>query len=142
MKLEVKKGIKIKIHNKDCAMGCYYSEDDWDIEAIAPTYEKAIELIIPKYIESNIYPDSSDVVVVKYVTYKEEHHVIEEHGEITKSIYGVIDDIKKHPLFEKLSEKRYRIAEAIMRENQRKQKVAKENKERKLLEKLKKKYDE
>lgn len=141
MQLEVKDGIKIEIRNKDCVMGCYDSEDDWSIEVVAPTYEEAIKQIIPKYIESCIYPFSSDVFLVKYVTYKRKHCVLEEYEEIAKSIYGVIDDIKNHPLFEKLSEERHRLAEALMRENQKKQKIANENSERKLLEKLKKKYD-
>ena len=141
MKLEVKEGIKIVIHNKDCDMGCYYEEDDWNIEAVAPTYEEAIELIIPQYIISNIYSDYSNVFIVTYITYKEKPCILEEYEEIDKSIYNVINDIKNHPLFEKLSEERHRIAEALMRENSKKQKMANENRERKLLEELKKKYD-
>jgi len=144
MKLEVKEGIKITIHNKDTGRGCYYSEDDWDIEAVAPTYEEAIELIIPKYIESGIYAYGNYISGVKYVTYNGTQCVIDDTDK-TPSIYkdkNVINDIKEHPLYEKLSLKKIKKAEALMRENQRKQKIAKENKERKLLKELKKKYDE
>jgi len=144
MQLEVKKGIKITIHNKDYGRGCYYSEDDWDIESVATTYEKAIERIIPEYVKSGIYSAYFYISNVKYVTYNGKQCVVYDTDK-TPLIYkdkNVIADIKEHPLYEKLSLKKIKKAEALMIEMLKKQKIAKENRERKLLEELKKKYDE
>ena len=142
MKLEVKKGIRIKIHNKDTGRGCYYPEDDWSIEAVASTYEEAIELIIPKYIEFGIYPDSADVNVVEYVTYngKHHHHVLEEHEEVAISVYDVMYDVKEHPLFKKLSVEKQ--AKNLAREEREAKENAKKKKakEVELLKQLIEKY--
>jgi len=143
MQLEVKKGIKITIHNKDYGRGCYYSEDDWDIESVATTYEKAIERIIPEYVKSGIYSAYFYISNVKYVTYNGKQCVVYDTDK-TPLIYkdkNVIADIKEHPLFEKLSEEKYQKSEAKRKERLREQQIENENKERKLLEELKKKYD-
>ena len=143
MQLEVKKGIKITIHNKDYGRGCYYSEDDWDIESVATTYEKAIERIIPEYVKSGIYSNYFYISNVKYVTYNGKQCVVYDTDK-TPLIYkdkNVIADIKEHPLYEKLSEEKYQKSEAKRKERLREQQIENENKERKLLEELKKKYD-
>ena len=142
MELKVKEGIKIEIHNRDYARGYYYVEDDWDIKAVASTYEKAIELIIPKYIKSNIHPSDTCVSNVKYVVYNNKKHIIYDSDEIS-SIYkevAVINDIRKHPLFKKLSEEKQRKLEIAKIKKQMETKKKKEEDERKLFEKLKKKY--
>ena len=125
MKLEVKKGTIIKIHNKDTGRGYYYPEDDWTIRSIASTYEEAIESIIPEYIESDIYPYSSDVNTVEYVIYEGEHHVLKELEEVAISVYDVMNDVKKHPLFKKL------FAEKQAKNLAREEREAKENAKKK-----------
>ena len=141
MMLEIKSGIRVTIHNNDTAMSCYYSEDDWNIEAVGPTYAEAIFRIIPEYITSGIHPDGTSVERVKYVTYKDKEHVIEtEDEDIGPSRYGIESDIKGHLLFEKLSgEKKEREEKRRAKEGEE---IRKENEksERELLRKLSKKY--
>jgi len=144
MKLELEEGIKIEIHNKDTSMGCYYAEDDWSIKSVAVTYEKAIERIIPKYIESGIYPSGNYISDVKYVTYNNKQYVVDDIDKTPPILINkdIVADIKNHPLFKKLStEKNYKIAKETA--NKLKKEVEENEKnEKKLLEKLKKKYNE
>lgn len=143
MQLEVKEGIKIEIHNKDYVMGCHYPEDDWSIEAVAPTYEEAIRLIIPEYVNSNIYPSGKYISNVKYVIYNNNKYIIYDSDKMPPTLIynNVLTDIEQHPLFRKLSEEKHKKLEA--NEIKRKIEIEKQNEEneRKLLDKLKKKYD-
>jgi len=143
MKLEVKEGIKIEIHNKDTSIGCHYPEDDWDIEAVATTYEKAIERIIPKYIESGIYPSGNYISDVKYVTYNSKQCVVDDTDK-TPPMYkykDIVADIKKHPLFKKLLEEKEKKIESKRQKRVLENKRENEENERELLKKLVKKHN-
>ena len=146
-KLEVKTGIKIEIHNKDYGRGCYFSEDDWNIEAIAPSINEAIKLIIPEYVKSGIYPDWVEVSDVKYVVHNDKQYVIDVLGErlagTGPGTYpgDIRAEIEQQPLFEKLSkEKRERKEDRKTKELEI-EKKEKERRERELLGELKKKYE-
>ena len=144
MQLKVKEGIKIKIHNKDYTMGHYYSEDDCSISAVAPTYEEAIKLIIPEYVEYGIWPYSDYMSDVKYVTYNNKQHVIDDTDK-TPLIYkdrNIIADIIQHPLFKKLSKEKRERMEAKKAKEVRMGEKIKEKHERELLKQLKYKYGE
>jgi len=143
MRLEVKEGIKIEIHNKDYAMGCHYPEDNWSIEAVAPTYKEAIQLIIPEYVKSGIHPSGKYISGVKYVTYNNKQYIIDDADKTPPTLIynNILTDIEQHPLFEKLSEERHKRIEARKAEELKRKNREKEKNERGLLEKLKKKYD-
>jgi hypothetical protein len=143
MQLEVKEGIKIEIHNKDTGRGHYYPEDDWSIEAVGPTYEEAIELIIPEYINSGIYPSGKYVSDVKYITYNNKQYVIYDSDKTPPTLIynNVLTDIEEHPFFKKLAEEKRRKMEIRKREGLKRKKAENEINEKKLLKKLKKKYD-
>lgn len=139
MKLEVKTGIRIEIHNSDCVLGCHFNEEDWSIQAIGSSYEEAIESIIPVYLKSNIYPDSNYVDLVEYVIYNGEQHVLK----ISKAMAisdSVVNDIKSHPLFNKLLKEKQRKDLARKAQDIKEKQKKKEIEERKLLERLQKKY--
>ncbi len=142
--LQVKKGIKVEIFNRHIYLGCHYPEDEWSIEVIAPTYEEAIKLLIPKYVKFGINPDSADVYNVEYVTYNGKECVLEIVSDYTPDtpieLAQMLSGIKSDPLFIKLKAESNEIAKKKSEEERKKRRLEITKAEIQRLNRLKKKY--
>jgi hypothetical protein len=143
MKIEAEKKtmFKFSASNKSSCMGCYFSEDDWDITEYAETLEELKEKAAISIIESDIYIDYWYLSIAEMLFY--ENHSFELSSEDCKEKYPkFLTEILSSDIYK--IEKKKKEDEKKAKEERAKAKAEKEklDAEKRQYEKLKKKFEE
>jgi len=110
-------GYKMRLRNSSVFMGCYYIEDDWDLEIIEEDLGSLKKSIAEEVIRSGIDIDSRELCPATYIKYKDHKFVVTEGDDDWEMARKIIDEVLSSSYF--LSLKEERAERKILAENQR-----------------------
>jgi len=69
--VDLKKMLKFQAFNRDCRLGQYFGEDDWNITVYAETIDELRELVAKEFIDSRIDVISTYLTAVQCLCWKD-----------------------------------------------------------------------
>lgn len=135
-------GIKMSVKNHDTSMGHYYHEDDWFIDVIAPDVATAVqEFFEGEFLTSDIRVSYANFSRVKYLIYNGKQIILEEEEFDKDEDQLATFQFNNLPYRVIGYQKRGELKKEEERKNAEKHLVEKTEREMKLLDELKTKYE-